>query len=490
MTNAKRAFISFKTLFLITTTNLFTAEANTAPGDNTAQYKAICMLVNLANKCTKGGQATTTKTDTALVVGAINISLASNDFQQAIDTEKEWATLPQDKKNKLGGSEEDWQFWKESKRQLKKHQPWIKTFTGQPKTAAQLLATAEMALRARKLYLEAGQSSPDGNQAAVALCKEALYAQGQTSSDGLTAGDGTRQNVCSEEGGGGNNKAGTALFWDVLCLCGGSATNGATKQACGKGLQAAVTNNNWTPNTNDQAAGDPLIQHCATFGGAGHLNAVTLESAWAALQTQIKTDSNTNAGIPLVLGAVDSTGAAFTGCTGNKVTNGGQCVQYKPNHFANGETTIPWLTALRRAAEKAKSDEDNAKKAQQVEKELQLLNDTVIAILVGEKTTTTTAASVEESASKKQQEEAEANCNKIEKDTDCKAKPKCAWDGTAKDSNKKCTLSEEAKKEAAKEAAEKPTGEPTSQCTGLDTKEKCEKVQVTAVPAKNQFAVG
>nr|CAI77647.1 variant surface glycoprotein Mul 4 [Trypanosoma brucei brucei] len=458
MTNAKRAFISFKTLFLITTTNLFTAEANTAPGDNTAQYKAICMLVNLANKCTKGGQATTTKTDTALVVGAINISLASNDFQQAIDTEKDWATLPQDKKNKLGGSEEDWQFWKESKRQLKKHQAWIKTFTGQPKTAAQRLATAEMTLRARKLYEQAQSASATPATSTAQLCKDALYGQGKTSSDGLAAGHATRANVCSDEAAGTNNKAGTALFWDVLCLCGGSSTHANTKQACGKGLEASETRTDWTPNTNDQAAGDPLIQHCATFGGAGHLNAVTLESAWAALQTQIKTDSNTNAGKPLVLGAVDASGAAFTGCTGNKVTNGGQCVQYKAKHFSNGETTIPWLSALRRAAEKAKSDEDNAKKAQQVEKELQLLNDTVIAILVGEKTTTTTAASAEESASKKQQEEAEANCNKIEKDTDCKAKPKCAWDGTAKDPNKKCTLSEEAKKEAAKEAAEKQTG--------------------------------
>nr|APD75173.1 variant surface glycoprotein 1125.4995 [Trypanosoma brucei] len=409
MTNAKRAFISFKTLFLITTTNLFTAEANTAPGDNAAQYKAICMLVNLAKKCTKGGQATTTKTDTALVVGALNISLAGSDFQQAVDTEKEWATLPQDNKNKLCGSEKDWTFWKESKKQLKDHQAWIKTFTAQPKTAAQRLETAEMAIRARKLYEQAQSASATPATSAAQLCKDALYGQGKTSSDGLAAGHATRANVCSDEAAGTNNKAGTALFWDVLCLCGGSSTHANTKQACGKGLEASETSTDWTPNSNDQTAGDPLIRHCANFGGAGHLTDVTLEAAWAALQAQIKTDSNTNAGKPLVLGAVDSVGgSAFTGCTGNKVTNGGQCVQYKLTHFANGETTIPWLTALRRAAEKAKNDEDNAKKAQQVEKQLQLLNDTVIAILVGEKTTAT-AAPVEESASKKQQEEAEKN---------------------------------------------------------------------------------
>nr|APD73601.1 variant surface glycoprotein 1125.1385 [Trypanosoma brucei] len=364
MTNAKRAFISFKTLFLITTTNLFTAGANTASGDNTAQYKAICMLVNLAKKCTKGGQATTTKTDTALVVGAINISLAGSDFQQAIDTEKEWATLPQDNKNKLGGNKADWKFWKESKKQLKNHQTLIKTFAAEPKTAAQRLAAAELAKRARNLYAEANQASATPAASAAQLCKEALYGQGQTSSDGLKAGDATRANVCSEQAGGTNNKAGKALFCDVLCLRGGSSTHADTKQACGKGLETSETSTAWTPKTNGQAVGDPLIAHCAKFGGAGHLTDVTLEAAWATLQGQIKTDSSTNAGKPLVLGAVDSVGgSAFTGCTGNKVTNGGQCVQYKLTHFANGQTTIPWLSALRRAAEKVKTDEDNAKKS-------------------------------------------------------------------------------------------------------------------------------
>nr|AGH60317.1 variant surface glycoprotein 1385 [Trypanosoma brucei] len=417
MTNAQRAFISFKTLFLITTTNLFTAEANTAPGDNTAQYKAICMLVNLANKCTKGGQATTTKTDTALVVGALNISLAGSDFQQAIDTEKEWATLPQANKNKLGGSEEDWKFWKESKKQLKHHQTWIKTFTAQPKTAAQRLATAEMAIRARKLYEQAQSASATPATSAAQLCKDALYGQGQATSDGLKAGSATRENVCSEEAAGANNKAGTALFWDLLCLCGASNAHGNTKQACGKGLETSETSTAWTSNTNGQAVGDPLIEHCAKFGGAGHLTDVTLEAAWAALQTQIKTDSSTNAGKALVLGVVDSTSAAAS--QDAPATRS----QMEANVCNISQSTLPtakrqyqWLSALRRAAEKVKSDEDNAKKAQQVEKELQLLNDTVIAILVGEKTTAT-AAPVEESASKKQQEAAEEKCNAKEKES-------------------------------------------------------------------------
>nr|ARB50738.1 variant surface glycoprotein [Trypanosoma brucei] len=350
MTNAKRAFIRFKTLFLLTAANLFTAEANTAAGDNTAQYKAICMLVNLATKCTKGGQEATTKTDTALVVGALNISLAGSDFQQAIDTEKEWATLPQANKNKLGGSEEDWQFWKESKKQLKHHQTWIKTFTAQPNTAAQRLATAEMAKRAKKLYAQAQTAEQTPAPTAAQLCKDSLYGHGAANSDGLKAGHSARENVCSEQAGGPNNKAGTALFWDLLCLCAGDGQQETTKKACGKGLEGSETRTAWAPDGNDKEAGDPLIEHCAKFGGAGHLTDVTLKSAWAALQTQIKAESSTNAGKALVLGVVDSTvGGGFAGCTGNKVTNGGQCVQYKPKHFANGETTIPMAisTAMR-----------------------------------------------------------------------------------------------------------------------------------------------
>ncbi|SCU70905.1 Trypanosome variant surface glycoprotein (A-type), putative [Trypanosoma equiperdum] len=45
-------------------------------------------------------------------------------------------------------------------------------------------------------------------------------------------------------------------------------------------------------------------------------------------------------------------------------------------------------------------------------------------------------------------EAAEAKCNKIDKDTDCK--PPCKWDGEAQDEAKKCTLSEEGQKTAEK----------------------------------------
>ncbi|SCU68107.1 Trypanosomal VSG domain containing protein, putative [Trypanosoma equiperdum] len=195
-------------------------------------------------------------------------------------------------------------------------------------------------------------------------------------------GDSDRKKVCSGHSDATKNKAVQTLYTDLLFQCAATSDNGGSQQACGKGLQTATTNTNWTTNSN-KTTGDKPIAACDKFGAPGTLTEATVEAALAQLKQLIRRETGPSSPQDLVLGKIDNTGGAFGGFVGNAASNKGQCAKYKPEHFKKEGATVPWLMKLRAAAATAAEIDKQTKAKETLVMQLNLLNNTITAALSG-----------------------------------------------------------------------------------------------------------
>nr|AGH59974.1 variant surface glycoprotein 1031 [Trypanosoma brucei] len=399
------------------------SEANSAADDNAAEFRALCNLVNLAQATIETQPTTAAPKQTAIYIGALNLSIAPKEFTEAIDVSKEWSTLPETNKQKLGGDQTYWAFYKAAKQELEKNKQWIQQWTTPAPSQKATVHVKAAAERAFQVFTT--ETEQQGKiQTPQQLATEALYGPGKTTATETMAGDSDRAKVCSGHNDAAKNKAGQALYTDLLCLCAASSENAGTKQACGKGLQTATTNTNWTPNSNDKAAGDKLVAACERFGSPGKLSEPTVEAAWAQLKQLIRRETGPASPQELVLGKVDGGGGSFAGCTGNAASNKGQCAKYKAEHFKKEGATVPWLMKLRAAAAAAAEIDKQTKAKETLVMELNLLNNTITAALSSHQIPQILSKPMSPPAA------AATDCSKHkDSKTTCENTGKCKWKG-------------------------------------------------------------
>nr|APD73819.1 variant surface glycoprotein 1125.1657 [Trypanosoma brucei] len=295
-----------------------------------------------------------------------------------------------------------------------------------------------------------------------AKLQTALFGQTKMVTGLLSASDTSRTQACGAGTGTAAKGAKEKMAVALLCLCGSDAGGCTSCKTCGATPTGTIT-----------------------FGDADR----SADTAYATLAAQCKADANKHERRPLSaqlqeaaaalrqdLLKLKSTGhkAGFIGgvnsnqangaCDGKSDSGSGACVF---SGDKDGQPQLPvWLELIDKAAAEATKAEEFVASTKRRYSQLIALNKTLTTLLVTGTTAFNQVATLQQTATGTQTptaaEKNEKDCNAEDKEPECKANPKCKWDGEAKPPKKKCTLSEEGKQKIRKEAvnagAENQTG--------------------------------
>nr|APD73985.1 variant surface glycoprotein 1125.2111 [Trypanosoma brucei] len=308
------------------------------------------------------------------------------------------------------------------------------------------------------------------SQPTIDKLNEALYGtpkqNGDTYKVGTAAGSNSRANVCSQTGASHVRKPGFSFVHDALCLCAtGPASDAVQGKACCEACAKAGSDTTaLAPNTAAEDKWQKLAAACAALSLNAKLTQQTVAAATAAIAGQLTHKTSTQTTSNNVLGSIEGDGS--TGCTGNHNGGGGKCVVYKDGLTTEGENKFNWLVALQEAANHEHTRAISTDNLQQAVLQLTALNNSLAFFLHSpimegrnKQQEAPKAGSANDTAAiKEKQEEAEKDCNKLDKDTDCTANQKCAWNDKAANHEKKFTLSEEGEQKAVQKTNQETGG--------------------------------
>nr|AGH60172.1 variant surface glycoprotein 1236 [Trypanosoma brucei]APD73466.1 variant surface glycoprotein 1125.1227 [Trypanosoma brucei] len=429
--------------------------ADVAKGSNAESYAVLCTLVQL----TKGTKPSVPKSqiidDIYNVAAAIDLAirgntvvkiciekkdskysdLTDNDIAKKFYTEQTWP-VAQAGAAKLANSDEK-----------EKYAVWTtRRYSEKQKLKVHVLTAAIINIKQRKDDL----NKPDKLAKLTKALNNGLYGAGKTNADSATLpASGTHVTMCGNaEGETGGAIVGTALKFDLICLCGKQTSDTGTGQkACHDfpSPPATAIANNANINT-DWAS---IEAGCKTVAGTPSL---TPESIHAALQTFYK-----HGGVPkgdnhnryVTIGK--PVAASKAGCDGIGGSTGGKCAAYNKAQFEAG-TGPYWATQMKAAAETLVELRGQEQKLAALEAETLALNASLDGMKHDEDTASDGGKSTPAVSATKAAENACEQAKSEEECTNLKAKG-CAFDHKG-DDGKKCTLSEEAKQAVEKQQQE------------------------------------
>nr|AGH60206.1 variant surface glycoprotein 1272 [Trypanosoma brucei] len=316
--------------------------------------------------------------------------------------------------------------------------------------------TKQLAAEAASNKTEIEKATEDANN----LLAEAVYGEGATFKDSKdperaitnerkdklfgTQPDQTKNCGTTGAGKSQNANVGITLANDIYCLCLIGAT---TTKICDVTTPAAAIGTQLsTPASSSRDRFAALIKTCGPKPRHTTTSDLTalIEKFHTRLGSHFTTDA-TNDEIKFVLGRA---AAPATGCD---ATNKQSCVNYKAYLGADPPQELRWVQKLQLAIQKIKTTEAPRAKLNDALNRLAALTETA-KLTYGEGLTSAVQEPVlkvtgeSNGQSKAEHVEAEEECNKKEKESECTANPKCAWDEKSADPTKRYTLSKVSKK--------------------------------------------
>nr|AGH59954.1 variant surface glycoprotein 1009 [Trypanosoma brucei]APD73015.1 variant surface glycoprotein 1125.164 [Trypanosoma brucei] len=463
---------------------LVPVKPNSKAGENAAAFLALCRIIRIAKQTPQTIQFTNEADSIMKTIAAVNFTLADDTFSAAVDTTKTWATLDASFKDAHAGWQKYYDLYVEAKKlatgnDKHKYAPWAR-HRNQSHIKQKVALMAEKAFEIANQHTARKQEAENTMATSTAQAM-ALYGAPTPTTNTYkigTSSDDNRAKVCSQQGGAGSLKPGANLVLDTLCLCTeGPAGDASGGKACCSDCAPGDGSSAVEHNSEAEKYWTKLEEQCTKLIPTANLDTNGLEAAVDMLRLQLKHKDGTQTAHDNVLGSIHSAGS--NGCTGNAASNGGKCLSYKAGLTDAGVDGIAWLKNLRAAV--AAEDKRNvaAATANKLEAQLTLINLTVASLLHSSAQNIGLPAATEgekiTASTKVNQEAAEKDCNKKEKESECKATPKCAWNDKAAYPKKKCTLSEEAK-QAAEKAAQETGKNGKPDCSKLTTQTECEAV--------------
>nr|AGH60958.1 variant surface glycoprotein 382 [Trypanosoma brucei] len=458
--------------FLLHSVRIVTA----AEGDQAADFLPLCESWQAA-----GRLAVQTYTKPPLPpdltdILNINMTVASKNWQEIFtsqDATNSWEAFKNKNEAALKGG--NWQSMLPMLKEARKETatadtPWM---TANAKLLEQRSPTMDRELvkqladEAFQIYMQTqAYLTIAGRPAHEAIKKKALGARcsdafplkaGTTVCTDISGTATTKASKCSV---GGAGKGGKSIAGDIVCLCSTDtndvcvADNENSKNRMGDGnLKADILAEFLKACQKETFISDP---------------ARAAESAITAFAARLGAGKARQAAGQVYIGKKHS-----TDCADSRPA----CVEYTAffTNNAKGIGDITWVKNLLTAAQYYKVIEERKKADKAFTEDIKKLKQTLVREFKRrqpqEPTSRQSAITGKPSPhTKEQEEEAEAKCNKIDKQTDCQNP--CKWDKEEKDEKKRCTLSKE-----AKQAAQAGTGagaEATTGCATHKDKTACE----------------
>ncbi|SCU66460.1 Trypanosomal VSG domain containing protein, putative [Trypanosoma equiperdum] len=211
-----------------------------ADSDSYADFAALCNLITLAQTPVAPQTDKSEALELLKTIKAINISVASSDIRQALTQaqNKKWAQLSPGQTKGKEGWQNSWDDWAEAK-------TFSESATNKAAFEEWNAKTVSKEARKKIVYLtpkavQTAQSLPQlQTKLAMAGAQEAAQKAllgSDKAANGLKPAGTNRVTECGKASDGaraeGGESAGKALLLDLLCLCGGHASDADVGKAC------------------------------------------------------------------------------------------------------------------------------------------------------------------------------------------------------------------------------------------------------------------
>ncbi|SCU65638.1 Trypanosomal VSG domain containing protein, putative [Trypanosoma equiperdum] len=439
------------------------AEGNSAKGENAAAFAALCQPIRLATSTPSNLQHQDNADSITATITAINLNVADDTFTKKIEHDKTWQSAPEEYKNARPGWDKYHDTWVTAKKEITgdnkhKYANW-NSFKGNKAAQEQVAHIAEEAFTINSEL--SGLRKTLGTTEVKAELDKAINGPNGETAAGKTIDFGTswanRAKICSQTARDGSSlKPGTSLLLDSICLCTMGGNNADAGKACCDNCDETQTadKDSGSINVNFRAKWNKLVEACNKLIKTEALTISAVQRAANAVASALGQKTATQTNYDNVLGTIAGDGS--TGCKGNKASNEGKCVVYKSGLTTEGPDAVQWLRHLQAAAQAEESRNNALRQLETKANRLASLNKTLERLFLALRHTATTSETAHTPApaaaksTKATKEETEKECNKIGKEADCKANPKCTWNPEEKDETKKCTLSEEGKQHSSR----------------------------------------
>nr|AGH60425.1 variant surface glycoprotein 1497 [Trypanosoma brucei] len=338
-----------------------TSDAERKKVANAEEFAVLCSLIKLTEPTEP---APTEPTEIAQVVKeltAINFTIIEEATRQVVEANKDkpWAEIKSKHTGQIAYYGDNWEEWTRVEK-LKPSDPEAKILAKWDKhkndgaTRRRLAALLEEAL--------ALQTAAEPHRAALKAAglethlEKALYGDGGKSTE-LKASGGDRKTACgkgSSDTSAKGTMAGSSLYFDLLCLCGGANTDNDAGAACCDSCAAAGNSDEWTKGTDTKARAESIAQHCPPYLKPDQLTAEALTTQMANFLKKANQHKGSAQAEKFVLGYMNGNGQ--DGCTGKASgSNEGPCVMYDADMILKGGENLKWSTQLKAAVAKAQA---------------------------------------------------------------------------------------------------------------------------------------
>ncbi|SCU65842.1 Trypanosomal VSG domain/Trypanosome variant surface glycoprotein C-terminal domain containing protein, putative [Trypanosoma equiperdum] len=227
-------------------------------------------------------------------------------------------------------------------------------------------------------------------------------------------------------------KEGHALYWDLLCLCAGEATDDDAGGACCDGCGTAHNGDPWRTNTEGKTRAEKIAEHCPPYLIPETLSQTLLTSRLLSFLSRANKHKGTGRAEKFVLGYMDGSGT--NGCTG-KTSAGdtGACVKYAAGSILKNDPELQWLTHLKQAVTKSEKQLAAEKTLRELAAKLKILNNSAEQILY----TTSYRNSETGTAAKASSAAPAAICTQYTTNETCISN-KCKWEGKTETTGAHC----------------------------------------------------
>nr|APD73296.1 variant surface glycoprotein 1125.1011 [Trypanosoma brucei] len=429
--------LSFVVAGLLTTIKQCSAVA--VKSANAEDFAALCGLITLAKANPQIKAEPQDIADSIRSLIAINYTISDDAIRAAVaaDKTKDWSAVSAKHTGTKVYYSKHWEQWRRvenlnpSDAEAKALLVWHKhRNNSEAKQKVRMITETAMALND-----EAAQARTDLKAEGLSDDLErSLYGTTKAQATFKFAG-GTREAECGK---GTTNTAapgtmaGTALYWDLLCLCAGEATDADAGLACCEGCNAEPNNNAWARNVDGKPRAEKIADHCPPYLIPDTLSQTLLTSRLLSFLKRANMHKGTGRAENFVLGYMDSTGTA--GCTGQ--TSGraaGACVKYSGDSILKNKPELQWLTNLKKAVEKSEKQVAAEKTLRELATKLKILNNSAEQILY----TTSRRPSEPGTTAKENIQTPAAICTQYTTNETCISN-KCKWEGKTETTGAHC----------------------------------------------------
>nr|CAJ17081.1 variant surface glycoprotein (VSG), putative [Trypanosoma brucei brucei TREU927] len=469
-------------LLLVAASCLYRADGAESEGKNIPDMNAVCDLIRLAHADVSKLPQLVSTAELADELRAINVSVADPEWAKQFPTTKQ----TEDKDAKPCGAaagaaqcKAAWLQWQAAS--IKANEEGSKIAKSKPTadqrltptgvaTAIAIAGITEEAIAEIRIFDE--QSKPHLESLAQKIQKE--LAQAAYGADTINSNDAQRCEIAPT-----TNKettcklpaVGAALCVTAACIC---TKDGATNTQDMCGTQTTGSHANW--GTGKLSAAYQPIDKACLKKGKEPLTVEAIASALAHFKARLRFVASGGTSM-LALGEISAAAncaakaneacADFTLDSHHKATTG-----HADNKWRQRLEAAMDLLAKGKAAAMRQDNLVSSLKAKKARALLMLkqLKDAPLLVLAltGQNKDNNQGA---QKADDKKQQEAEKECNKKDKDTDCTAP--CKWNPEEKDEKKNCTLSEEGINQAAEKANQETEEATKTGCGRHKTKTDC-----------------